>query len=191
MADIAMDAAELSGKNRWRKAASTGDGQPASLHGTAGDGTLDADEVQGTDLPTSQRSIGGDHAADLSSSRHFDARSAGSGSAVSPGAFIVASEEGIEIRAFEDIIDVVGAAYDAEGLILTVDDVDPAFFDLHTGWAGELFQKVTNYGLRLAFILPDPAAHGPRWRDLAFEHANHNVIRFFPDHTTAEAWLRG
>jgi hypothetical protein len=33
-------------------------------------------------------------------------------------------------------------------------------------------------------------AHGPRWRELAFEHAAHRVVRFVPSRAAAaEAWL--
>ncbi len=104
---------------------------------------------------------------------------------------LIAADAGLEVRNHQDVLDLIGAAYDADGIVLTADDVDPSFFDLHTGLAGELFQKVTNYGLRLALVLPDPAAHGPRWRDLAFEHARHGTIRFVPTRTEAEAWVRG
>ena len=107
-----------------------------------------------------------------------------------PRGIVVASEMGLAIRSMRDVMDMVGAAYDADGIVLTPDDVDAPFFDLHSGLAGELFQKVTNYGLRLALVLPDPAAYGPRWADLAFEHADHRVIRFFPRRKDAEAWIR-
>lgn len=107
-----------------------------------------------------------------------------------PRGIVVASEMGLRVRSTRDVMDMVGAAYDADGIVLTPDDVDPSFFDLHSGLAGELFQKVTNYGLRLALVLPDPAAHGPRWADLAFEHADHRVIRFLPTREDAEAWVR-
>lgn len=104
---------------------------------------------------------------------------------------LVASEAGLSIRAFEDIGSVVGASLAAGTLVLGEDDVAPAFFDLRSGWAGELFQKATNYGVRLALVLPDPAVHDPRWRELAHEHAAHRVIRFVPSRAAAEAWLGG
>jgi hypothetical protein len=71
---------------------------------------------------------------------------------------IIASERGISIRSFDDISDAIGACFGAAGLILTESDLGPEFFDLRTGLAGELFQKLTNYRIRativsLSFIL--------------------------------------
>lgn len=102
---------------------------------------------------------------------------------------VVAAEAGLAIRALDDVIAVIGAAYDADALVLTAADVDADFFDLRTGWAGELFQKATNFGLRLALVLPDPSAHGPRWSELAFEHARHPVVRIVRSRAEADAWL--
>lgn len=107
-----------------------------------------------------------------------------------PRTIVVASEMGLAIRSMGDVMDIVGAAYDADGIVLTPDDVDASFFDLRSGLAGELFQKVTNYGLRLGLVLPDPARYGPRWQELAVEHAHHHVIRFLPSQGDAEAWIR-
>jgi hypothetical protein len=108
---------------------------------------------------------------------------------VSGAGIVVAAEAGLAIRAFGDIADVVGASLGAGALLLTEDDLDPAFFDLRSGWAGELFQKATHYGVRLALVLPDPGRYGPRWRELAFEHAAHRVVRFVSSRAAAEAWL--
>lgn len=116
---------------------------------------------------------------------------AGGGAPADGAGVVVASEAGLAIRAFEDIAGVVGASLAAGALVLTEDDVDPAFFDLRSGWAGELFQKATNYGVRLALVLPDPGAYGPRWRELAYEHAAHRVVRLLPSLAAAEAWLAG
>ena len=68
-------------------------------------------------------------------------------------------------------------------------DVGPNFFDLRTGLAGELFQKATQYAVRLALVLPDPAEHGPRWVDLAFEHRHHAAVRIVASRADADAWL--
>ena len=121
---------------------------------------------------------------------HVDASpEAGRGGDAAPARVLVASEAGLTIRRMADVMDVIGAAYDADALILTADDVDAGFFDLRTGLAGELFQKATQYAVRLALVLPDPAVHGPRWTELAFEHRRHQAVRIVRSRVEADAWL--
>ena len=102
---------------------------------------------------------------------------------------IVASDSDISIRSFNDISDALGDCMGAEGLILTENDLAPEFFDLRSGLAGELFQKFTNYKLRVAIVLPDPEAYGERFRELAYEHTSHSLIRFVRSKDEAKAWL--
>jgi len=102
---------------------------------------------------------------------------------------VIASDAGISIRSIEDIPNAIAACFGAEGLILTEDDFAQEFFDLRSGLAGELFQKFTNYGLRVAIVLPDPEAHGKRFSELAYEHTSHGMIRFARTKDEAEAWL--
>ena len=102
---------------------------------------------------------------------------------------LVASDSGISIRSFDNISDALGACIGAAGLILTEEDLAREFFDLHSGLAGELFQKFTNYKLRVAIVLPDPEAYGERFSELAYEHMTHNIIRFVPTKDEAKAWL--
>jgi hypothetical protein len=102
---------------------------------------------------------------------------------------VVAADEGIAIRSFSDIADAMGACLGAEGLILSEGDFAREFFELRSGLAGELFQKFTNYQVRLAIVLPDPKAYGDRFSELAYEHRSHNLIRFFRSEDEAKAWL--
>ena len=102
---------------------------------------------------------------------------------------LVASDSGIFIRSFRDIPDVIAACIDAEGLILTEDELAQEFFDLRSGLAGELFQKFMNYRVRVAIVLPDPEAYGERFSELAYEHKSHSMIRFVRSKDKAEAWL--
>jgi hypothetical protein len=102
---------------------------------------------------------------------------------------VVAAESGIAIRSARDITDAIGGCFGARGLILTETDLAPAFFDLHSGLAGELLQKFTNYRMRVAIVLPDPGAYGPRWKELAHEHRSHTLIRFVPTRGEADAWF--
>ena len=58
--------------------------------------------------------------------------------------------------------------------------------------AGRLFQQATQYAVPLALLLPDPALHGPRWTDLAFEQRrHHSVVRIVRSRVEADAWLAG
>lgn len=102
---------------------------------------------------------------------------------------VVAAESGIAIRSARDIADALGACFGSQGLILSEADLGPAFFDLKSGLAGEFLQKFTNYRVRVAIVLPDPGAHGPRWKELAHEHRAHGLIRFVPTRGDADAWL--
>jgi hypothetical protein len=102
---------------------------------------------------------------------------------------LIASEAGLRVDRADDVLALIGAAYDADALILTAADVAADFFDLRTGWAGELFQKATQYGVRLALVLPDPDLHGPRWPELAYEHRRHAAVRIVGSRAEADAWL--
>lgn len=102
---------------------------------------------------------------------------------------LIASDSGISIRSFGDISDALGACIGAGGLILTEHDLAPEFFNLRSGLAGELFQKFTNYKLRVAIILPDPEAYGERFSELAYEHRSHSMVRFVRFADEAKAWL--
>jgi Domain of unknown function (DUF4180) len=105
------------------------------------------------------------------------------------GKILVASDSGISIRSFDDISDAIAACLGAEGIIFTEGDLAQEFFDLRSGLAGELFQKFTNYKLRVAIVLPDPEAYGERISELAYEHKSHNMIRFVRSKAEAETWL--
>lgn len=105
------------------------------------------------------------------------------------GGIVIAAAAGIAIRSFNDIPEALAACLGAAGLILTEADLAPAFFELRSGLAGELFQKFINYKVRVALVLPDPAAYGERFNELAYEHASHGMIRFVRSLAEAKAWL--
>ncbi len=100
-----------------------------------------------------------------------------------------AHELGLSIHTPADLNAVIGAAYGLDGLILTEADLSPEFFRLRSGLAGEAFQKFSNYRLRVALVLPDFAAYGERFAELAYEHALHPMIRFVRSEEEARAWL--
>ncbi|WNG34876.1 DUF4180 domain-containing protein [Archangium violaceum] len=103
---------------------------------------------------------------------------------------LVASEAGISIRTVRDVTDAIGACFGAEGILFTEEDLAPEFFNLRSGLAGEFLQKFVNYRLRVAIVVPHPEVHGERFKELAYEHRSHPLVRFVPSRAEAEAWLR-
>ena len=106
-----------------------------------------------------------------------------------PPTVLMAADSGIRLEAAKDIPDLIGACWGMDGLILQESDLAPAFFELRTGLLGELFQKVTNYNLRLAMVVLEAASHGERFSELVYEHRSHRMIRFFASVDEAKAWL--
>jgi hypothetical protein len=95
----------------------------------------------------------------------------------------------IGIRSVNDIGDALGAGMQGGGLLLDESQLGPDFFDLRTGLAGEVFQKFTNYRVRLAVVIADASAYGGRFSELAHEHRSHDVVRFFRTDQQARQWL--
>lgn len=80
-------------------------------------------------------------------------------------------------------------ARDGSTVLLMESDFDPAFFDLRSGLAGEVLQKMVNFRLPTAVVVSDPARHGERFRELAWEHGAHPLVRFFTTEDDARQWL--
>ena len=75
------------------------------------------------------------------------------------------------------------------GLLIDHDAVPPEFFDLSTGVAGGIVQRLTMYGIPMAVVVPDPSIHSGPFQDFAREANTGGVFRFFPDREQAVAWL--
>jgi hypothetical protein len=72
---------------------------------------------------------------------------------------LVCAPTGPVVRGPQEAIEVLGNAFGrAEVVALPVERLDPAFFELRTGVAGEVMQKFVNYRTRLA-IVGDISAH--------------------------------
>jgi len=88
-----------------------------------------------------------------------------------------------------DIENALGVGMAGGGLLLDESQLGPGFFDLRTGLAGEVFQKFTNYRVRLALVIADANSHGARFAELAYEHRTHNAVRCFTTEQLARQWL--
>ncbi len=58
------------------------------------------------------------------------------------------------IKSTEDGLDLLGNLYyqDFDKIIIQEKNITSKFFDLKTGMAGEILQKFSNYGVRLAIV---------------------------------------
>jgi hypothetical protein len=95
----------------------------------------------------------------------------------------------LRIDAVADIGGALAAGMDGGGLLLNESQLAADFFDLRTGLAGEVLQKFTNYRVRLAIVVADASAHGPRFGELVHEHRSHPSVRFFAGAQDARRWL--
>lgn len=102
---------------------------------------------------------------------------------------LIFSDSGLLLRSSQDIGDVIGTAYGSQGLVLQESDLPPAFFDLKTGLAGELFQKLVNYQIQTAVVIDNPEKYGARFSELAYEHQSHPQVRFVKSLEEATRWL--
>lgn len=89
--------------------------------------------------------------------------------------------------------DLIGSAmYERVDLIVVpIERVDPAFFDLSSGIAGELLQKAVNYRLRLAIVgdVAPLTAESASLRAFVDEAQRGGHLWFVPDDAALEARL--
>jgi hypothetical protein len=92
----------------------------------------------------------------------------------------------------EDIVDVIGACFEneARSVLLYAENLTEGFFDLSSGEAGAILQKLRNYRIRLAIVAPEgETPRSARFREMAAEESKGNDFRVFEDRASAEAWL--
>lgn len=106
-----------------------------------------------------------------------------------PTGYLVASDSDLRIDKESDIKKAIERSGACGKLLLAEEDVSSDFFDLRTGLAGAAFQKLTTYGVVVAFVVETPSRYGPRFAELAREHARHPHIRIFTSRASAESWL--
>ncbi len=68
-------------------------------------------------------------------------------------AVLVCAAGGPVVSTPQDALDLLGDAFGRAGVVaLPVERLDPRFFELRTGVAGEIMQKFVNYRTRLAIV---------------------------------------
>lgn len=100
---------------------------------------------------------------------------------------LLAKDSNLKLHSERDALDVIASGL--PGCIFTPDELHPEFFDLRNRIAGEVFQKLINYGFPIAIVISDDHGYGERVTELVRDHRRHPSIRFFTTIEAARAWL--
>ena len=87
----------------------------------------------------------------------------------------------MRITDVQTMLDLMASAhYNSEcmGVVLYKESLDESFFDLKTGFAGEILQKFANYNMKLAVIGDYSHYTSKSLRDFIYE-SNHGNLAFF------------
>ena len=110
----------------------------------------------------------------------------------SRGAYLDLLSSDAPISTDRDASDLIAACheYGSNRLLLRQAALSPVFFDLESGLAGLLLQKLTNYRIRAVLVASDDSVYrGTRFAELQTETNRGDQFGIFSDRAAAEAWL--
>lgn len=96
--------------------------------------------------------------------------------------------DGILIASAQDMLDLIATVsfqHRCRRLILSKENFDASFFGLRSGLAGEVLQKVVNYGAILAIVGDFSGYTSKALRDFIYESNKGGHVYFLPDVETA------
>jgi len=97
------------------------------------------------------------------------------------------------LESVRDVTRIIEACYsaDASAALLYAENMTKGFFDLSSGDAGEILQKLRNYHIRLAVIcLPGKVGFSSRFREMVEEESRSEHFGVFDSRPAAMQWLR-
>jgi hypothetical protein len=80
-------------------------------------------------------------------------------------------------------------AHNTARLLLYPENLTPHFFDLSSGEAGAVLQKLRNYQVRLAIVRTPALQMSSRFGELLIDEQRGPWLRLCDDRDTAQAWL--
>jgi hypothetical protein len=95
------------------------------------------------------------------------------------------------VRSPQDFLDILAwGGEQRTDLYLLMDlNFTPEFYDLSTGLAGEILQKLSNYRVRLAVFGSFEMVTSKRFREFMTESNRGSTVCFLPEKAGALAWL--
>lgn len=95
----------------------------------------------------------------------------------------------IFITSEADVLELFGKMYGYSKLMLRQEQLAPAFFDLSSGLAGAVLQKLVNYKIKTAFIVDMNVIKSEKFKEMAAEANQGQQFRFFASEEGAKEWL--
>ena len=91
----------------------------------------------------------------------------------------------------EDVSTVLEACFDnaADRVLLYPENLTERFFDLSSGEAGEILQKLRNYHIRLAVVRTPTLRLSSRFGELLADESRGPYFRLFDERSAAQDWL--
>ena len=96
------------------------------------------------------------------------------------------------MRSIEDVALLVEACFShrAGSALLYASNLTERFFDLSSGEAGAILQKLRNYRIRLAVVCtPDSVRFSSRFGEMVTEESRRGYFQVFESVQTAREWL--
>ena len=95
------------------------------------------------------------------------------------------------MRRVADVTTVLEACFDnaVDRLLLYSENLTEHFFDLSSGEAGEILQKLRNYHIRLAIVRSPALRLSSRFSELMADESRGSYFRLFDERAAAQEWL--
>ncbi len=106
----------------------------------------------------------------------------------------VMQAEGVLIETAADALDLLASVrYESgcEAIVVRRDMIAPAFYDLRTGVAGEILQKMSNYNMRFGIVGDFSDVTSKALRDFIYESNQTRRVVFLPTEDEAIRALAG
>lgn len=102
---------------------------------------------------------------------------------------IITAETGIETEQHAIDLMCLCAENNTNNLCIPSQALSDQFFQLSSGSAGGILQKLVNYQIRTAIVLEEEMELPLRFREMMLEANKSNEYRFFSSKNEAEQWL--
>lgn len=98
------------------------------------------------------------------------------------------------LRTPDDVVRILEACFDnhTRSVLLYAENLTEHFFDLSSGEAGAILQKLRNYHVKLALVVPEAGARpSSMFPEMVLEESRSGYFGIFENRGLAEAWLAG